>query len=811
MKINHWIFKFSIAVLLISVTNELHGQSFFGSRSLTPVSIDKLTDNEILLFKKNFQMDNMSQPEALQELQSRGMSEDEIAKLEKRLGRLNKMEESDQLELLSMQLLQLQDSLGGKKRTHMEMSALERLYALDSNVFGAELFRNEKMEFAPNLRIATPPTYRIGPDDEIEITVYGFQEFNQALKVQPSGVINIPYAGVVSLSGLTMKDAKAKIFQQLAKNGYNTLVTGRSELTISIKEVRSVDVTVVGGKIPGRYTIPAIASPYHVLHLAGGPAAKGSYRDIRLIRNGEVVGNIDLYELLINGTKHDDLRLEDGDVIFIPTYSSRVTLSGEFKKPRTFELKEGEKFSSLLVYSGGFSEQAFKEKVYLERTGRVGFVSMVISQEEFSDFEPINGDFFVADTLNDRFRNRISIQGAVQIPGYYASSKGLTIQGLLELAGGLREDADPLTLSVARKDSSERWTYRSVMGEWDQAVVLEGDSITVGFAKNNRQSFEINVRGEVNRPCRLPFGEGLTLAHAINLAGGFTEFADFATVEIGTPNWSTGGVTLEIFDFSTPNAWERAFTLPLKEQSVVSVKRRRNYRLPRVVTLHGEVEQEGAYALKQPGETLSSLIARAGGLTSYANEHGVYIVRTLTTGNTDNLKLEKERNVNELSQFTSREREQSAQKEQRDTISIDYRFIRSFKSRPFKLMDQDEIHIMENTNTIEISGAVYNAGIVSFLPNKSFGYYLSIGGGSTAEGITSNSYVIYPNGISRRSRSVLGVVIYRPKIVSGCKIVVPEKNTLSTSRIDAGKVSMYTGVLSAITTSFIGIVTLLRP
>ena len=802
-----------LCVLLSSVG--LQGQSFFGSRSLTPVSVDKLSDEEILLFKKNFQINNQSQPEALQDLQRRGMSEDEIAKLEQRLSRMNRMEESDQLELLSLQLLRMQDSLKGDNRSHIEMSALERLYALDSNVFGAELFRNEKMDFAPNLRIATPPTYRIGPDDEIEITVYGFQEFNKSIKVQPSGVINIPYAGVVSITGLTMKEAKAKIYQQLARNGYNTLNTGQSELTIALKEIRSVDVTVVGGKIPGRYTIPDIASPYHVLHLAGGPAFKGSYRNIQLIRNGKVISTIDLYELLANGTKHDDIRLEDADVIFIPTYESRVTLAGEFKRPRTFEILPNETFADLLIYSGGFTDQAYRGKVYVERVGRVGFVSEVVQSNGFQSFIPLNGDFIVADTLNDRFRNRVSIQGGIQIPGYYGISEEMHVQDLVDLAGGLREDAEASSLALARKDSTGLWTY-SFPKNWNSASIMEGDSIIIGLQQNTRPTGFVNVRGEVHHPVELPVGQGLSLGHAITMAGGFTGEADLSSIQIGRPNAANTGFNIEIHDFSGPNKWEEAFSFALTDRNVVTVRKRTNYTIPPVVTIIGEVGQEGAYPLVDRNENLLSVFQRAGGLTPYANPHGVFVVRQLERSEeaSEKLKSTKKTQVNEglekALQQTSDEKSIKSTENEVDTIAVDARFVRR-GNLAIQLKDGDEIYVLENTQTIRLQGAVFNPGLVSFTPNHPFGFYLSLGGGSTNQGIPSKAYVVYPNGMSKRTKRLMGIVIRRPKVVSGSTLVVPEKESQQSDWKDPASITMYTSVLSAMTTAFIGVVTLLKP
>ena len=771
----------------------MKGQSFFGAQSLTPVAVDKLSDEEILLFKRNFQTKNLTEPEALKDLKERGMSEAELRKLKLRLTRLDELDDQEQLQMLTMQMMQWQDSVKQASRSQLELSALERLYALDSNVFGAELFRNEKMDFAPNLRIATPPTYRLGPDDVLEITVYGFQEFNRSFRIMPDGVINVPYAGVVSVIGLTVKEAKARIYQLLSANGYNTLKTGKSELTLSLKEVRSVDVTVVGGKVPGRYTIPAIASPYHVLHLAGGPASKGSYRDIQLVRNGEVVATIDLYELLVDGTKHDDIRLEDADVIFIPTYTSRVTLAGEFKRPRTFELKGEERMEDLLTYAGGFTEQAYKGKVYVERIGRVGFVAQVVNSQNFGAFIPQNGDFILADTLNDRFRDRISVSGAVQMPGYYASGNDLQVHDLLEQAGGLREDAIPSSLVLVRKDSLGTYRYT-----WPRMsdVLLEGDSLLVGMAMAFDAPQKVSVRGSIGQSTDLPYGEGLTLAQALILAGGMNDLADRKNIEIARKSFGT--FTLITVNAEGPDFGD-ARTFLLQPLDAVTVRKKADYKAAPVVTLQGEVRQEGAYGLKDRFESLHSLINRAGGLTRYADEHGVFVVRQRKVVLPSNEDLE-------LDEQTRGE----VEKVMADTIAISARLLKS--ARPtFYLQDGDVVQIGEKALTVQVLGAVYNPGTVSFESGKSFGHYLSAGGGVSDEGMGHRAYVLYPNGKAYRTKRFGFIVWSRPAVVPGSTVVVPEKQSSRGTLLEPQDAAVYTGVLSALATTTIGIISLLRP
>lgn len=793
---------FLLSALLLLLGHSVKGQSFFGAQSLTPVSVDKLSDEEILLFKRNFQSQNLSEPEALRSLQERGMNEEELRKLKLRMTRLSDLDDQEQLQMLTLRMLRMQDSIDQSRRSQLELTALERLYALDSNVFGAELFRNEKMDFAPNLRIATPPTYRLGPDDELEITVYGYQEFNGSYRILPDGVINVPYAGVVSVIGLTIKEAKAKIYQLLANNGYNTLRNGRSELTLSLKEIRSVDVTVVGGKIPGRYTIPAIASPYHVLHLAGGPADKGSYRNIQLVRNGEVVATIDLYELLVNGTKHDDIRLEDADVIFIPTYDSRVTLGGEFKRPRTFELKGGETMEQLMTYAGGFTEQAFKQKVYVERIGRVGFVSQVVGAADFTTFSPANGDFILADTLNDRFRNRISISGGIQIPGYYALQEGLTLSDLIDLAGGYREDANRSFTVVARRDSLEAWTY-AYPNSLDYTLE-EGDSVVIALSPQFTSQDVVRVRGEVKSDIELPFGKGLSVGQALIMAGGFTDFADRSRVEISRSQ----GNSFQLLSVDASAGMEEAFGFILQPKDVITVRKQANYSASPVITFEGEVLYEGAYALTSKNEPLSSILNRAGGLTPYANSYGVYVVRQRTAESAT-----KQLVIEEKTKTLNGEKESGAHGVEgvntSDTIAINPASLKS-GNRPFYLQDGDIVHVMQKEMTVELAGGVLNPGYITYLPGKSFRYYLNASGGATDLAIAKKAYLIYPNGQASRSVTLGPWVLKRPAVKPGSTLVIPERDRTITRGLEPQDAAIYTGILSAITTATLGIITLFR-
>ena len=780
-----------IAILFL-LPEVVSAQNVFARKNLTSVSIDQLGEDEIILFKQSFESKNMTSSQAFKNLEKKGMSESEIRKLRLRLAESGEIDPGEQAQILTMKLLRLQDSLKDHQKESGQLIGLERLYALDSNVFGASLFRNKNLDFAPNLTIATPPTYIVGNGDVLSLTIYGYQELNVDVPVGVDGTLNIPYSGVVNISGLTLREAKAKIFQRLSKNGYNTLKNGKSELSITLKQIRNVDITVVGAKVPGRYSVPGIASPYHVLHLAGGPASKGSYRAILQIRNGEIVGEIDLYDLLGSGKKSDDLRLEDGDVVFIPTYDGRVILDGEFRNPMTYEIIEGELLSSILTLSGGFAEQAFKEKIYLERIGEHGFVSYSIAKSDFDSFVLKGGDHIIADTLNDRYRNRIAIGGGIQMSGYYGSYEGLTISGLIDIAGGYKEDAIRDLVVISSKDTLGVRTYKNIPASlFASHIIHQGDSVLIPFNQFFQRDEFFTVSGEVVSPGIISWGAGITAYDAIILSNGFTSDADMENIELttkksGLRKYETISLTLENSKLSA-----------LRPGDLVSIKKIRIRDNVASVNINGEVMSQGSFGLQRPYENLFNIISRTGGLTSFADVYGSYLIRRSEISKSDSSSL----TLNNL-EFVD------GKYFQLDTISISSRAL--LGRTEFIVQNLDEIHIPGRSTIIRIEGQVNAPKTVSYELLKSFNEYLRMAGGVSEEGISAKAFVVYPNGSTRSTRRILGRK-YRPRVVPGSKIIVPQKSYDNSRKVSPAELAAVSGTLASISTMAIAVVQLLRP
>ena len=797
MKQNFFPKAFFIALLLLGILfpKEGYGQNVFARKNLTSVSVDKLGEDEILLFKQSFESKNLSSSDALKNLEKKGMSEQELRKLKMRLSQLGQLDPGEQAQMLTMRLMQLQDSLQSSQKESAQLSGLERLYALDSNIFGAELFRSKSLDFAPNLTLATPPTYILGNGDIISLTVYGYQELNVDVAVKPDGTINIPYSGVVSVSGLTVTEAKNKVQMRLSANGYHTLANGSSALSLTLKEIRSVDVTVIGSKIPGRFTVPGIASPYHVLHLAGGPGEMGSYRTIFHMRNGKIVGEFDLYDLMGSGRKNDEMKLQDGDVIFIPPHSGRVILDGEFKRPRIFEMKPGESFQSIFDLAGGFTEQAFKEKVYLERVTQTGFSSRVISQDDFDAF-PLNpGDHFIADTLNDRFRGRIAIQGGIQLGGYYGMHHTtMQLSELIQLAGGFREDAVRMMAVVSSMDSAGRRSYTSLSGENMGLFQLsEGDSILIPTMDFFDKKEFVQLSGEVNFPGEIRWAEGLTVWDVILLGGGFTDDAQVDFFELSTKTDNQ-----RYYQSRLLNAKDAQGEL-IQAGDLVSVKRTRDREQVPFVMIRGEVQSEGTVGLLRPYESLKNILDRAGGLTEYADNYGAYVIRQRKMNVTDT----NTSSIQEIATFAYR-----GDLYTWDTIAIAANTLQG--KSPFILENKDELYLPAIQTSVRITGEVYAPKVISYNASLGFKQIIRLGGGKTEEGRMRNAYVVYPNGLSKSTVKYLFWTRY-PKPVPGAILVIPQKPLKTKEGWSVGELSAFSGTLASISTMTIALVQLLRP
>ena len=499
-----------------------YAQDILKSSDLSTVKVANLSDADIAKIKAQLQSNHMTIEQAEPMALSKGMSAAEFAKLKERLN--------------SLSTGSLNNKAAGNTtgKTNNSGRVLDKITnnkvkdSVNAMIFGSELFDNPTLNFEPDSNLATPVNYILGPGDELQVSVYGVQEYNASIPVSVEGKISIQYVGEIAVSGMSIEAATQKIKAAIARV-YSTVASGQSQVSVSLSRIRTISITIVGGKQPGNYSISSLATVYNALHLAGGPGKNGSYRNIELIRNNKVYKYVDIYRFLVKGDQSDNVTLKENDVIRIPVYTQRVTVTGEVKRPGIFEMKKGETFSDLLRFASGFNEFAYTASVNVtQKTGKE-FKVKDISEKEFSSYQPQAGDVFRITKILNRFENRIKIEGAVFRPDYYSYSEGMRVSDLIQRAEGLKEDAYTKRARIIRLQSDLTTEIVTV----DLAAVLAGDrtadialkredQLMIYSVLDFREDYKVTIDGEVKNPGEYDYVDNLSLNDLIVQVGGLT-------------------------------------------------------------------------------------------------------------------------------------------------------------------------------------------------------------------------------------------------------------------------------------------------
>ena len=723
--------------------------------------VDQLSDQQLIQLWTQSQRAGMSESDAIKELVKRGLSATEVDMFKKRLVKLQ-----------------------GSNKTAFSKEALikdtaffvrDSAWIIDlpdvrikSPYYGFEFFSNAQSNFSPNMNMATPANYVLGPLDELNITITGLNELSHTSRITREGFFEVPHGGLVQLSGLTIEQATARIKNKL-KLPYPAITSGQSQLLVTLGNVRSIKVTVIGeADRPGDYTVSSLAGLFQVLYLSGGPAENGSLRSIELIRNNKVIERIDFYTFLQKGLFAQDIRLQDKDIIRYPLYLKRVNLSGAVKRPSIYELQEKETLSDLLRFAGGWGDMAFKTSVKVAQVGKQDRIFRDVADTDFEYFIPKNADSIYVDKIRERFLNRVIIAGAVIRPGNYELSDGLTLLKLIQKANGLTEEAfvnrgyikrqapgtsEPLLVSFNVKEL--------LAGAEKDIPLFREDSVVIQSRNDLISQMSITVGGNVRKPGSILFRKGMTLEDAILLAGGFTNDAATHKVEISRIQKNNADTLanrlLTLLTVKVDSALNsRTPSMALEPLDYIFVPKLLNYQLPGGVKLRGEVLYEGDYALERRDETVTEVLQRAGGISPYASMRDIQVFR-------NNLRVAT------------------------DLFSAGERFV---------LLPNDSIHIPRSTNFVEVKGAVFNPQILSF-ESGNLRTYIANAGGVTDNGNLKKAYVQYSNGISRKTKKFLFFRTY-PKIQPGSKIVVPEKSPNERKGLSFIEISSLTGTLTAL-------------
>ncbi|HEY5591033.1 MAG TPA: SLBB domain-containing protein [Paludibacter sp.] len=695
-------------------------------------------------------------------------------------------------------------------------------------VFGSDLFSGQDLTFEPKLNIPTPIGYILGTYDELIIDITGLYEANYHLKVSPEGNIRIPAIGLVRVSGQTI-EAAARGIKSRCSNIYSGINSGETKITVSLGNIRSIRVTVIGEATrPGSYTLPSLATAFNALYACGGPGKVGSMRDIKVIRHGKIVANIDVYRFILDGVLGDNLSLQDEDVIKIEPYKIRTSIKGAIKHAAIFEALPEEHLQDLIRFAGGYTENAYKNNITGFRLSGRERVVVNVSEKQMATFKLNPGDNFTVETVLNKFENRVDLEGSVYRPGAYALEPGMTVKSLLAKADGIKEDAYLNLAFITRKQKNQvpeilGFNLGNVLHGLEPDILLQkDDSIEVRSLFDYREEEFVSVWGSVKSPGIFPKIDNITLKDLISKADGFTEMASTDSVEviriIRDPKvLRETNIKTIVFKFKIDKNLELKkgegdFLLQNGDQ--VIVRSIPGFEGIHMVRIEGEVLQPGTYNIINKAERISDLVKRAGGFTHYAYPLGAYLIRYEKTSGVENILKQKmventkrqitatsEKNIDPrlLQQSGGTKDVKSLQSELSDTksaqqimdsegiVGIDLKEILRHpgSKQDLFLEEKDILYVPRELQTVRVLGEVLFPTYVSYDKRMSLIDYISGAGGFSDRAQKRSTFVLNANGNAKCTKRFLFIRFY-PKVTPGSHIVVPEKpveikNSMSTA------------------------------
>ena len=638
--------------------------------------------------------------------------------------------------------------------------------------FGSYFFNNKNISEAPELFIATPINYRLGPGDELMINLYGASENSYSVQISRNGTVKFDRIAPVYLSGLSIVSAKNRLKNRLSKL-YAGLVSNdklsKVDIDVSLKKARSVVVNITGQvEAPGTYTISGFSSVLNALFAAGGPNKIGSFRNIKLLRNGKVNKKIDLYDYFVTGL-YPNVYLRDQDVILVEAYSKQVDLTSGFKINGLFELKENEVIDDVLKFSGGFSSDSYKEKIFVNRINSSARSVVEFSKEKFSESELIDGDILTAKTVSGFIANSVSIEGSVFIPGVFDLSKVLTVGELINASKGIMPDASNFSILYRTNKGVENEVISiNLSDENDLKIKLfDQDRLVIFSLKAYEFTNKISVIGEVNNPDIFDYKSGMTVRDAIQLSNSFTDNSDKTNIKI-IRNISLQNLNIKTEEFFVNFSDELNFNnFELFKDDIVVVAKKPFLESTQFYSVKGQASIESSYSISNDNYSVKDAFREKIILKSNSSPIGIYVER-----NSIKIPIEGKK----VSQYFEPQTD-------------------------LELVNGDIIFIPVNDNTITISGSVQQESIISYIKSIDFKKAISASGGLLENSDLKRAFVEYQNGQKKSVKSFLGIKTY-PKLLPGSKIFVPEKIE------ERNKTSV--GEIVGYTTSLVSIIALIK-
>jgi len=759
------------------------------------VNVDNLTDDQIRRIVAEMKQNNLSMDDIDSYAEQKGVPATEAGKLKTRIQMMGLDKTLDKKS--STEIFQKDNQYSGRSFNDSDTSQID-LFRQNANpvevkrkkIFGAELFTNKNLTFEPNLRIPTPPNYRLAADDQIMIDVYGYSEVQYKLTVTSEGYIRIPNLGPVYVNGLTMEEAKTRITKQLSTI-YSTISSGKTFVQVSLGNIRSIRVLLIGEiQHPGTYTLPSLATVANALYVSGGPDDNGSFRNIQVIRNGSVAATFDLYDFLTKGDLTNNIVLQDQDIVKVNPYRTRVELLGEVKRPAIFEAKENETLQNILDYAGGYTDGSFKENITGYRINNKEREVINVPADQIATFKLKSGDQFFVDSILNRFSNRVTVSGAVFHPGNYGMEPGMTVADLIRKADGVREEAS-LNRGIIRRLQDDftpaiiSFNVNDVISGKTSIPVKKEDSIVVFSKQDLRQQYSVTIGGEVNRPGLFPYADSMRLEDLVLLAGGLRDAASLKHVEIsrrirkGDYNGNDSArAIIRQFDINADLNSIAGAQVLLEPFDEVIIRKSPAYSVQANILVEGEVVYPGQYTIVNKGEHISDLLRRTGGLRPEAFPEGAVLLRRTFINSSDSALLD-----NKLELFYSKLEDSSSitsvknmmeRKYQLLGINLDDVVKKPGSKYDILLEEGDVLKIPKKLQTVQMFGEIYFPKKIRYDNSYAFRDYIRGAGGFTSSALKRRSYIVYPNGEVKNTRKVFFFNKY-PKVKPGAEIFIPSK------------------------------------
>jgi len=644
-------------------------------------------------------------------------------------------------------------------------------------VFGRDIFNNKNLNFEPNMNLATPQNYVLGPGDKVYVDIYGASQKTEELTVSPDGDITVPGYGPIHVSGLTVAGAQSKIRGTLGSR------YASSNIKLTVGQTRTIHVNVMGEVMaPGSYTLSAFATVFHALYMAGGTNSIGTLRNIKVFRQGKLVSTVDVYQYILSGRLAGNIRLQDNDVIQVGPYDCIVDIAGNVKRPMAFEMRKSESVKTLLDYAGGFTANAYKDQIRLVR--RSGRLKTVYNIKEFdmNGFKVADGDSLSVDSMLDRFENMVEVRGAVFRAGMYRLGQEVTsVKSLIEAADGLMEEAMTSRAVIRRVKPNRTFEVISVdvQGIMDGTVADEPlrneDILFIPTLQERLNDRTVTIQGEVQFPGTYEYADNETIEDLILRAGGLTDAASLSKVDVSRRVRDAKALTAgqdisKNFSFAIKDGFvldgQKDFTL--EPYDVVQVRRSPGFTEPRDMRVEGEVAFGGSFTLSRKNQRLSDMIAAAGGVTSDAYVKGARLERRMTEDERARLNTVIEMAKQNADGKDSVNLEKIATSDVY-TVGIDLEKALANPGGDYDVVvrEGDRLVVPEYNGTVRISGNVLFPNTVAYKKGASWKYYVNQAGGFGNRSKKSHTYIVYQNGTVSQ--------VGKGKIEPGCEVIVPQK------------------------------------